>query len=115
MENVYRVVLSSGKEVLLREPLIKHRTIAAQAAGAKMAGDNQYAFVVAMSQEMLRLCVHSIGGKPVSAKDLMDMDKHFSAKEYGQLEKTMKQLTSDEEEGEGPFVPKLEMMPSGGS
>lgn len=110
MENVYKVVLSSGKEVLLREPKIKHRELAAQAAGAK-SGENQFAFVVAMAAEMLRLCIHSIDGKAVSAKDLMDMDAHFSAKEYGQLEKTMRKITSEDDDM-GKSEPTLEIVTS---
>lgn len=111
---VYKVILSTGKVVTLREPKIKHREIAAQSISGK-SKDDQFTFVVLMAKEMLRLLIHSIDGKLVSAKDLLDIDSVFTYKEYLQLEAVMKKINEDEEGENGPFVPAIEQESIGGN
>lgn len=102
----FKVTLSTGKTVLIREPKIKHRELAAQAVGARANGD-QFVFVMLMSQELIRQLIAAVNDKPVSAKDLMVIDDVFSMKEYAQIEKVVKTIMGDDE---GNSTPQVEMV-----
>lgn len=108
----YSVVLKSGKKVLLREPKISHRNLAAQAVGSS-AGDQQFVFAIMMSQEMLRQLIYAIDEKPVNLRDRSELDLHFTPKEYIQLEKVYKMIAGEDEEGGSPLAPKLEIVTIG--
>lgn len=110
-EQGYKVVLNSGKEVLLREPKIKHRNLAAKAVAGQSQGD-QFVFVVMMAHEMLKLLIHSVNGKKLGAKELLDLDDIFTSQEYAQLEKVMSKFTEVKEEGaDAPLEPVIEVVP----
>jgi hypothetical protein len=113
-ENVYTVVLSTKKKVTLREPQIKHRTLAAQAVAGKANGD-QFVFVVLLAEQLLRQLVCQVDDKPVTAKDLLNLDEWFNAREYSQLESVVRKITNPEEEDGGPFVPTIELGTTGNS
>jgi hypothetical protein len=110
-ESAYRVVLPSGRKVVLREPKISHRNLAAAAVG-NAAGDNMFTFGILMSQEMIRLLIAQIDDQPVSLKDRSELDSHFSAKEYSFLEKIYKMIGGEEE---SPLAPAVEIINIGNS
>lgn len=108
-ENAYSIILPSGRKVVLREPKIFHRNLAAQAVG-NSAGDSTFAFGLAWSQEMIRLIIVSIDGNAVTLRDRAELDSYFTAKEYAYLEKVNKMIGGEEE---GPFAPKFEIVSIG--
>lgn len=93
----HKVTLSSGKEVYLREPKIKHTELAAQAAGPK-AGSNNHLMVMLMQKELLKQLIVQVDGKLLKPLELEDLDSILTAKEYGQLLHMMERLTGDQVE-----------------
>jgi hypothetical protein len=113
MENqmVHKVVLSSGKEVLLRTLKIKHQRLAAQAASGK-AGNNPLLMALAMREELLKILIAQVDGKAVAATALEDLDALFSYEEFSQLNQVLAKLTGEENSDSGKF--KMEIVPIGG-
>lgn len=109
-EGVYKVTLSTGKIVLLREMKIKHRSLAIQAASPRSKGD-QNLLAVNGQEELLKMLIAQVDGKDLRASDLEDLDSLFSMKEFGQLMHVMGQLMGDD----GDLgKPQIEIVPSGG-
>ena len=106
-EMVHKVTLSSAKEVLLREFKIKHQRLAAQAAAGK-AGDNPTVLGVIMAEEILKLLLVQIDGKPVETVKLEDLDSLFSYTDYNQLTQVIGSLMGGEVD-----APKTEVVSYG--
>lgn len=110
--NVIKVTLGTGKTVLLRELLIKHQDLAAQAAGSKVGSGNELAMGIAIQKELLKLLLVQVDGKDLKPMDVEDLDKLFTFAEYGQLLKVLGQLVG-ESSSMGNF--QLEFSTSGGT
>lgn len=98
-EMVHKVVLSSGKEVLLREMKIRYQNLAIKAVGSK-AGDNQAMMGSLMQQELLKQLIVQINGKPITAKELENLDEAFSYIEFVQLLQVVQKLMGGDSMGE---------------
>lgn len=99
---VHKVILSSGKVVLLRDMKIKYKNQAAQIAGKKVKGDNQIHLQGLMNDELLKLLVLSVDDKEISKTEIEDLDGLFSFLEFTQLTKAVTKISGwDEEEKDG--------------
>lgn len=98
---VTKVVLSSKKEVLLREMKIKHTEQAAQAAAPRANGDSNVLGLL-MQKELLKLLICQVDGKMPAASELEDMDDLFSISEYNQLLKVAAKLMGGDDMGKEP-------------
>lgn len=103
-ESVVKVTLSSKKVVLLREPTIRHTELAAQAAAPRAGGDPHVLGMMA-NKEMLKFLIVKIDDKMPSRSELENLDKLFTLKEYGQLQKVVQKLGGSE----GNEEPVIEM------
>lgn len=108
--SVHKVVLSSKKEVLLREMKIRHQELAAKICGKK-AGDNMAYLSTLMQSELLKMLIVQVDGKPVSPTDIESLDNIFSILEYRQLIGVVSKLMGGDDMGE----PKIEIGLSGGA
>jgi hypothetical protein len=95
---VYRVVLSSKKEVHVREPKIGDLETAAQVAG-KGAGDNQALLGIKLQKELLKSLLVQVDGKVITMTEKEQLDKIFSFKEYQQLLKVVGKITESDDMG----------------
>lgn len=107
--NVFKVTLSSGKVVLLRELKIKHQELAAMAAAPKAAGDTTL-FALLSQKELLKQLIVQVNGKPVKPAQLEDLDGLFSFVEFNQLNQALNKLGGDDA---GKY--QLEVVTSGDS
>ena len=108
--NCFKVVLSGGKEVLLREMKMKYQNQALMAIGNK-AKDNQMLAGSLMLQELMKILIIQIDGKVPRATELEMMDDLFSYKQLQQLQSVIgKIIGGDEDLGECP----LEFVTTGG-
>jgi hypothetical protein len=105
---VHKVVLSSGKEVLLRDMKIKDQELAAQAAGQR-AGENQMAMAMGMQQELIKLLLVQVDGKDIPAPERENLDSLFSYQEYQQVSQVLSKLMGTEDVGKF----QMELVPSG--
>lgn len=128
MKNVmdtFKVTLSTGKIVLLREPKISDQELAAKAAGGRVGGNqhtNQIVMGSAMQKEMLKLLIVAIGQKvpegeeeqppqQVKPGQLENLDNFFSYAEYMQLAKVLEKVLGGDDVLMGNF--EIEMLSSG--
>lgn len=107
---VHKVILSSKREVLIREPRIRDQELAAMAASGKAKTDNQMVFGVFMQKEMLKQLLVQIDGQKITAAQVEALDQLFTYKEYGQLLKAMGKILGEEDDL-GKF--QIEVLPSG--
>lgn len=107
--DVYKVALSSGKVVLLRQIKIKDQEMAAKAIG-RIGDDNKIAMAVAMQKELLKLLLVDVDGKQLKAVEKEDLDSLFTYAEYMQLMNVMGKITDTGDLGNEP---QIEIMPSG--
>lgn len=98
--NCIKVVLSGGKEVLLREMKLKYQNLALQAIGPK-GKDNQLLAGAMMVQELIKILVIKVDGQEIKKQQLETLDEVFSFKQIQQLQTVVgKMMGGDEEEGE---------------
>ena len=95
-QNVYKITLSSGRIVHLREMKIKFQNLASQAIGSK-AGDNSLLMATLMQQELLKVLLIDIDGSPVKPIALENLDDLFTYSEYSQLSKVVGKLMGGDE------------------
>lgn len=119
-EQLYRVVLSTGKVAYLREPLISDTETATAIAG-KGAGDNHALIGVRLQKEMLKAILVMIetpveGGNPIQKRPTLQekeqLDKLITVPEYSQLIKVVNKL-SGPGEGEAGNEPVIEFVAGG--
>ena len=96
---VHKVVLSSKKEVLLREMKIKYQNLALKAIGQR-GGDNNMLTDSLMQQELLKILIVQVDGKPVDSKVLEQLDEVFAYAEYMQLLQVVNKISGGNELGE---------------
>jgi hypothetical protein len=94
-EMVHKVVLPTGKEVLLRDFKIKHQELAVQAV-AKRAGDNALVLGALMQSELLKLLIVQVNGQDMKPRDLENLDNVFSYQEFSLLTKVMSKIMGSE-------------------
>lgn len=97
-----KVTLSTGKTVLLRESKISHQTLASRSIEGKTK--DPLVFTVMLNEAMIRLLVHSINDKPVHAKDLINLDNVFNAREYREINQVVAKLAGSDD----PLEPAVE-------
>lgn len=95
--NCVKVVLSGGKEVLLREMKMKYQNLALQAVGSR-GKDNQLLVGSLMIQELIKILIIQIDGKEVKSVQLEDLDGLFSYKQIQQLQTVVGKLMGGEED-----------------
>lgn len=98
-KEVYRVVLSSKKIVLLRPLQIKDQDLACKAVGNR-SGENQNLFGVMLQKELLKMLIVQVDGKAPAAAELESLDELFTYGEYMQLLQVIKKLSGADELGE---------------
>ncbi len=106
--SVHKVTLSTKKEVLLRELKISHQELAMQNAAQK-AGDSPLLFAGSAQKEMLKVLLHSVDGKELTAAQREDLDSLFNFPEYMQLMDVMGKLMGTDEKSK----PKIEFAKGG--
>jgi len=98
--NCIKVVLKSGKEVILREMKMKYQTLALQAVGNK-AKDNQLLAGALMLQELMKILLVQINGAKPTPQSLENLDELFSYSEIQQIQSVMSKIMGgDEDMGE---------------
>lgn len=98
--NCIKVVLSGGKEVLLREMKMKYQNLALQAVGVK-AKDNQLLAGALMIQELMKILIIQIDGKAPSKIQLENLDDLLEYKQLQQLQTVIgKLMGGDDDMGE---------------
>lgn len=107
---VNKVVLSTGKEVLLREIEIRHTELAAQAA-APRSGNNETVLGINMQKELLKLLIVQVNGGKPSGAEMENLDKLFTFIEYKQLMQVLKKMAGEDDQA-GKF--QLEVVAFGG-
>lgn len=95
--NCIKVVLSGGKEVLLKEMKLKYQNLALQAIGNK-AKDNQMLAGSLMMQELLKILILQVDGKAPKAAELESLDDLFSYKQLSQLQSVVGKLVGGEDD-----------------
>jgi len=107
--DVYKVVLSSKKEIVLRQIKIKDQELAAKACG-RHGDDNKIAMAIAMQKELLKILLVEVDGKTIKAVEKEDLDAILTYQEYMQLMGVMGKIT---DVGDLGNVPEIEIMTSG--
>lgn len=98
--NCVKVVLSGGKEVLLKEMKLKYQNLALQAVGNK-GKDNQLLAGSLMLQELMKILIVKIDDKEIKPSQLEALDEIFTFKQIQQLQSVIgKLLGGDDNEGE---------------
>ena len=98
--NCIKVVLSGGKEVLLREMKMKYQNLALQAIGNK-AKDNQMLAGSLLVQELIKILIIKVDGQDVPKAKLEALDELFTYKQLTQLFSVVGKMTGgDDAEGE---------------
>jgi AAA15 family ATPase/GTPase len=106
--DVYKVILSSKKQVLLKKMLIKHQEQAAIAVGDK-ADNNAILFALLMQKELLKLLIHTVDGKELKDAEKQSLDDLFSMEEYNQLLGVVGEISGNAKQGK----PLVELLLSG--
>ena len=104
--NVYKITLSSGKILLLREQKISDIESAASIAG-KNVGDNNALLGVRLQKEMLKLLMVEVGGKKPTMTEREMLDTLFTPSEYMEATRAVQKISSaaqvDEQGNEKPL------------
>ncbi len=104
-----KVVLSTGKVVVLRELKISDTEIAAQEVAPRANGDSNL-LQVFMQKVLLKNILVSIDGKPLTATEREDMDSLFKMGEYSQLMKVIAEMSGGDDLLKKP---RIEVVSSG--
>jgi hypothetical protein len=105
-ETVHKVTLGSGKIVLIRDMKIKHQELAAKALGSRFA-DAPIAQQVGMQNELLKILIAEVDGKPFKSSD--NLDDVLTMQEYNQCMKVVAKLGG----ASGSEDPLIEVVLSG--
>ena len=98
-QQVHKVVLSSGKEVLLKEMKIKYQNLALKAVGNK-AGENKALLASMMGQELLKILIFQIDGVAPGPKELENLDDIFSFQDFQEITGVIGKIMGGDEMGE---------------
>lgn len=104
METVHKVVLGTGKVVLLRPMKIKYQRLAAQVAGKKAEGNSALLGTIMLEEILKHLIVQIDGAAPEKAK-LEALDDLFAYEEYMQLTQVLQKIMGGD--GLGEFQTEL--------
>lgn len=96
---VYKVTLSSGKVVFLREPKIADTELAVSIAG-KVAGDNDALLNIKTQSEIVKILLVSVDGKELTMSEKESLDKIFTLAEFNQVKKILNKIVGSEEGNE---------------
>jgi len=107
--DVYKVILSSKKEVVLRQMQIRDQDLAAKAAG-RSGDDNKLLMALSMQKELLKILLIQINGKDLGGPEKENLDELFTYPEYMQLSSVIGKITDVGDEGNAP---EIEIMTSG--
>lgn len=110
----YKIVLYSGKTVLLREFTIKMQELAVQACSKRANGD-QLLLSSLMQTEFLKLSLVSINDKEIKGAELENLDALFNYKEFRQVSMVIQKIAGVDEAEEGDVLGKLEVVNFGGT
>lgn len=109
--DAYKVKMSSGKEVVLRQIKIKDQELAAKAA-SRAGDDSKYGMAIAMQKELVKILLVQVDGKALKAIEKEDLDSLFTYAEYMQLVEVLGKITDTTgDSGNGPA--QIEIMHSG--
>lgn len=90
--DAYKVKMSSGKEVILRQIKIKDQELAAKAA-ARVGEDSKYGMAIAMQKELVKILLVQVDGRTLKAVEKEDLDSLFTYSEYMQLVEVLGKIT----------------------
>lgn len=108
--DAYKVKLSSGKEVILRQIKIKDQELSAKAA-SRSGDDSKYGMAIAMQKELVKILLVQVNGKPLKAVEKEDLDTLFTYGEYMQLVEVLGKITDTT--GDNVGNAQIEIMSSG--
>jgi hypothetical protein len=108
--DAYKVKLSSGKEVMLRQIRIKDQELAAKAA-SRGNDDSKYGMAISMQKELVKILLVQINGKALKAIEKEDLDSIFTYAEYMQLVEVLGKITEVGDSGLGNA--QIEIVTSG--
>lgn len=91
------------REVLIREMKIRDQKLALQAVGNR-AGDNKFLLMTMLQEELLKMLLHSVDGKPVNQAQLTDLDSLFNIKEYAILQNVIGKISGIEDTNSLPQI-----------
>lgn len=104
-EQAIRVTLSTGKQVLLRVPKIKHQEQALRLVGKRAQGNTELAtFLTGI--EMVKILLAKVDDTECKYKDFetKSVDDIFSNNEMRQLGKALQQFMGEDDD----FLPQIE-------
>lgn len=87
-----KVILGTGKTVLLREPKIRDQETAMQIA-APRAKDSPMLMVSYAQKEMLKMLLAQVDGRTLTKLETEQLDSLFSLAEYNQLQQVVGKLS----------------------
>jgi hypothetical protein len=99
MEDVFKVVLGSGKEVVLRDMQMKYEDMAIRAVGNR-AGKSQELFQKLFGDELLKILIIEIDGKKLSGTDVEKLGDLLNYRELNQVRKVVHKITGVDPMGE---------------
>jgi hypothetical protein len=105
-EPVYKITLSTGKVVLLREMKIKYQEQATMLA-AKKAGDSELSASAAMQSELLKILLVQVDGRVPSVVERENLDNLFTYPEYLQISRAIQKVCGLD--GGKDFLDKFEL------
>lgn len=97
-EQAFKIVLGTGKTVLMRDVKIQHQELAAKAA-APNAGDNPMLLAIGMQKEMIKLLLIEVDGKALTGNEKEKLDSLFTYREYQQIQKVIQEITGGDDVG----------------
>lgn len=94
--NAYKIVLKTGKVVILREMKIKDQNLATRMLGQKKM--NQAELQLALQENLVKILLLQIDDRTLNHAEKEDLDSLFTVKEFGQVLQVINKITSDDEE-----------------
>lgn len=93
----HKVVLSSGKAVLIKDMKIKYNRLAIASVGNR-AGENKALLGMMVQEELLKILLISIDGKTPEKAQLEDLDSLFTNKDFMELMQVIGKVAGTEQE-----------------
>lgn len=97
--NVHQVTLSTGKVIILGELKIRTQELAIKSVGNKAQGNDALRDLY-VSQELVKLLLIEVDGKPVDKRQVENLDEMFSLREFKQIQQSIARISGMDEEAD---------------